>query len=299
MCASQPLQSIVTMRMTKCAIGRNASYAAGMVCVVLRLNLRTALFSGFLLCLAACGSEPPQVKESDPFEAAAQRVKLHRWQELLREAEALVMSASVPPTQIEELVNRLRMERDRAMGDKKDVMPLEVRRRSAQLIAHLEHLRRMTASPARASLAHQTKNSPAPIIFDWPVRDPRVASGFGLRPDPFTPGLRSFHNGIDFAAPAGTIVYPAARGDIVEAGFRDDGCGLAVTIIHPDGFASDYCHLGEVKVRVGQYVTRTEILGHIGDTGRSTGAHLHWSVWKLGSAIDPRRVIGRRNDSPR
>ncbi len=275
----------------------NARYDPFMVSVSTQ-HLRILLAS-LVLCvmLAACGGDPPQVTESDPFAAAVHRVQVQRWHTLLREGEHLLTTAAVPPSKIEDLANRLRTERDRAMGEGGAKIPLEIRRRSAQLIANLEYMNRMSASPAQASLRGSPSSRTQPVIFDWPVDAPRITSGFGLRPDPFTPGLRSFHNGIDFAAPEGTVVRPAAIGQVVEAGFRNDGCGLAVTIVHPDGFASDYCHLAEVKVQSGQQVTRQDILGYIGTTGRSTGAHLHWSVWKLGAAIDPRRVIGRRNGS--
>ena len=142
----------------------------------------------------------------------------------------------------------------------------------------------MTATPARVS-RRDMPTARQVVIFEWPVRDPRVSSGFGLRDDPFSPGLRSFHNGIDLVAAEGTKVFAAADGEVVEAGFRDDGCGLAVTLVHPNGYASDYCHLGTVAVKVGQRMKRAQVLGTIGSTGRSTGSHLHWSVWNLGTVV--------------
>jgi len=114
----------------------------------------------------------------------------------------------------------------------------------------------------------------------------RIASGFGYRIDPVYKTVK-LHPGLDFAAPAGTPIYATANGIIEVAGNRGDGYGNCVIINHSYGYKTLYGHMFRVKARAGQKVTRGEIIGYVGSTGKSTGPHCHYEVIKNGNKIDP------------
>ena len=114
----------------------------------------------------------------------------------------------------------------------------------------------------------------------------RVASGFGYRIDPVYK-TRRFHAGLDFTAPVGTPIYATADGVVKEAGYNTGGYGNNVVINHGFGFQTLYAHMYKIKARVGQKVKRGEVIGYIGNTGKSTGPHLHYEVHKKGQPVDP------------
>lgn len=114
----------------------------------------------------------------------------------------------------------------------------------------------------------------------------RVASGFGYRIDPLYKDYR-LHAGLDFTAPTGTPIYATADGVVQIAGFNTDGYGNKVVINHGFGYQTLYGHMARVKAKVGQSVKRGEVIGYIGNTGKSTGPHCHYEVIKRGSKVDP------------
>jgi murein DD-endopeptidase MepM/ murein hydrolase activator NlpD len=114
----------------------------------------------------------------------------------------------------------------------------------------------------------------------------RIASGFGYRIDPVYK-VTKFHAGLDFTAPQGTPIYATANGVIKEANFNDGGYGNHVIINHGYGYETLYAHMYKIKVRRGQTVTRGEVIGYIGNTGKSTGPHCHYEVHKNGQPVDP------------
>lgn len=111
----------------------------------------------------------------------------------------------------------------------------------------------------------------------------RVSSKFGWRGNPFGKKKREFHSGMDFATKTGTPVYPARPGLVVFAGEKG-GYGNMVVLEHRDGYRSKYAHLDEINVKRGQYLDRKIALGLSGNTGRSTGPHLHFSVQAPGTS---------------
>ncbi len=114
----------------------------------------------------------------------------------------------------------------------------------------------------------------------------RIASGFGYRIDPVYKTIK-MHAGLDFAAPQGTPIYATANGRIKIAGNSSGGYGVHVVIDHGYGYETLYGHMVRVKSRPGQQVTRGEIIGYVGTTGKSTGPHCHYEVRKNGNKIDP------------
>ena len=114
----------------------------------------------------------------------------------------------------------------------------------------------------------------------------RIASGFGYRIDPVYKTVK-MHAGLDFAAPQGTPIYATANGTVTTAGNKGNGYGNHVIINHGYGYQTLYGHMVKVKAYSGQKVSRGEIIGWVGSTGKSTGPHCHYEVHKNGNKIDP------------
>ncbi len=125
--------------------------------------------------------------------------------------------------------------------------------------------------------------------FQKPLRG-RYTSGFGVRRDPFT-GLAGYHTGIDIARSIGTPVYASKDGIVKFVGWSG-GYGLCIFIKHQFGYETVYAHLSTINVKVGHKVKAGQLIGKVGNTGRSTGAHLHFEVRKFGKPINPLRVSG-------
>ena len=122
----------------------------------------------------------------------------------------------------------------------------------------------------------------------WPTSG-WVTSGFAWRTSPFT-GKREFHKGIDISAPRGTPIYAPARGAVTYSG-RDGSYGLSIRLKHNSSLSTRFAHLHRIAVKNGQTVTRGELIGYVGNTGRSTGPHLHYEVRLNGVPVNPKRYI--------
>ena len=114
----------------------------------------------------------------------------------------------------------------------------------------------------------------------------RVASGYGYRIDPFTK-KRRFHYGMDFTTKKGTPIYASGNGIVKRADNRSSGYGKHIRIDHGFGYVSLYAHLSKYNVRRGQKVRRGDIIGYVGNTGRSAGPHLHYEIIKDNQKINP------------
>lgn len=122
-------------------------------------------------------------------------------------------------------------------------------------------------------------------LNNMPVQKGYVTSTFGYRTDPFT-GRTSFHPGIDFAGSEGADVFSVADGVVSFAGQRN-GYGNVVEVDHGDGYVTRYAHASALVVRVGDVVSKDQLIAYIGSTGRSTGPHLHYEVLINGKQINP------------
>jgi Membrane proteins related to metalloendopeptidases len=129
----------------------------------------------------------------------------------------------------------------------------------------------------------------ARMPFGEPVTAPRYTSAFGPRRDPIN-GRRGFHEGLDIAGRSGTPIRAAADGVVSFSGWMR-GYGRVVKIRHDFGFETVYAHLRRARVSVGQTVARGARIGDMGNTGRSTGTHLHYEVRVEGKPVDPMRFI--------
>jgi murein DD-endopeptidase MepM/ murein hydrolase activator NlpD len=114
----------------------------------------------------------------------------------------------------------------------------------------------------------------------------RIASGFGTRIDPVYK-VPKFHAGLDFTAPIGTPIYATADGVVTESGFNTGGFGNHVVINHGFGYETLYAHMVRTKARIGQKIKRGEVIGYVGNTGKSTGPHCHYEVHRNGTPVDP------------
>ena len=114
----------------------------------------------------------------------------------------------------------------------------------------------------------------------------RMASGFGYRIDPIYK-TRRMHTGMDFTANVGTDVYATGDGVVEAIEVSGWGYGKSIVINHGYGYKTRYAHLSAFKVKQGQRVTRGELIGLVGNTGKSTGAHLHYEVEKGGAKVNP------------
>ncbi|NMM26382.1 MAG: M23 family metallopeptidase [Glaciimonas sp.] len=127
-----------------------------------------------------------------------------------------------------------------------------------------------------------------------PVKVNYVASGFGVRFDPFT-GHSTFHAGIDFPAPTGTPIVAAAGGVVIASEFHND-YGNMLEIDHGNDIVTRYAHASRLLVHIGDIVKRGQHVADIGSTGRSTGAHLHFEVRVKGVAQDPNKFLAAGAD---
>ena len=114
----------------------------------------------------------------------------------------------------------------------------------------------------------------------------RMASGYGWRSDPFTKA-RKKHWGMDFTAPTGTPIYASGDGVVKRADQQSSGYGKHIRIDHGFGYISLYAHMSKYNVRKGQKVKRGDLIGFVGNTGRSQAPHLHYEISKNGTKINP------------
>jgi len=116
-----------------------------------------------------------------------------------------------------------------------------------------------------------------------------ISSGMGMRKDPFT-GLMANHKGLDISNRKGTAVYATADGKVIRCGW-DRGMGNFIVIDHGYNLKTYYGHLSLLKVKKGQKVSRMDVIGLMGSTGRSTGPHLHYEVRKYNRPVNPREYF--------
>lgn len=126
-----------------------------------------------------------------------------------------------------------------------------------------------------------------PAIQPIAIKDfGRISDYYGRRRDPFTGKIR-MHNGMDFTGPVGTDIYATGDGLVVKAEYSAYGYGKEVVIEHGYGYKTIYAHLHQINVDKGDKVSRGEVIGTLGNTGRSTGPHLHYEVRKNNRPVDP------------
>ncbi len=137
-------------------------------------------------------------------------------------------------------------------------------------------------------LAKEKEKMLASIPAIQPVKNEdlkRMASGFGMRLHPILKSWR-MHNGMDFTAPSGTPIFASGNGKIIKA-HRSSTFGKVVYIDHGYGYKTIYAHMSKILARKGQRVKRGDLIGYVGNTGRSAAPHLHYEVHKNGRPVNP------------
>ena len=140
-------------------------------------------------------------------------------------------------------------------------------------------------APKMASIAELLPTKEVVFMDNIPIKTGRLSSKYGIRKDPFN-GKKRMHHGIDIAAQRGTNIYPLGRGEVIFSG-RKSGYGNMIEILHGDAIISRYAHIKKSLVRKGQVVTKRDIIALVGNTGRSTGPHLHLEIAINGETVDP------------
>ncbi len=125
----------------------------------------------------------------------------------------------------------------------------------------------------------------------WPVSG-RITSGFGWRTNPYSHKGKEFHQGLDIAAPYGSPLRAAGDGVVIFAGWKGSW-GKVVLISHGYGYVSQYAHASSILVKVGDKIQRGQVIARLGNTGRSTGPHVHFGVAKNNQWINPRSILAR------
>ena len=124
----------------------------------------------------------------------------------------------------------------------------------------------------------------------WPIMG-RVTSSFGERTDPFGAEAEGeFHRGIDIAAPSGTAIHATGDGVVMTAGWGT-GYGREVILNHGHGITTLYAHMSSIAVIPGETVSRGQVIGYVGTSGHSTGAHLHYEVRIRNTPVNPHRYM--------
>lgn len=131
------------------------------------------------------------------------------------------------------------------------------------------------------------------LVAGSPVKTGHISSRFGYRQDPFT-AKKAFHGGIDFAVREGTQVHSVAAGVVNWAG-RHPEYGNLVELKHANGLVTRYAHNKKLLVKTGEVIKKGQVIALSGSTGRSSGPHVHFEVYKHGRIVDPSSYIQRTN----
>jgi len=198
--------------------------------------------------------------------------------------EAAVASAT---SEQQGVVSRLVASRDALVAARRDKSATlaSIRDDRASTLAEIDALEEQSAVLAERIRQAQQQSSSVPVVvpsgsgvLGWPVSGP-VTSGFGLR-------WGRMHEGVDIAVAEGTPVRAAGAGTVIYAGWMG-GYGNLVVVDHGNGLSTAYAHNSSLGVGVGQSVTAGQVVSYSGNTGNSTGPHVHFEVRVNGSAVDP------------
>ena len=183
------------------------------------------------------------------------------------------------------------------MGGPMDIVPVDIQVQDALLSKmavmlekiqnKVQELMALESIMLSHHIERESRLEGKPISSGW------LSSYYGIRKDPFS-GLPAMHKGLDFAGKEGERVLATGAGIITWSGSRY-GYGNLVEIDHGDGLITRYGHNKEVNVKIGDVVTKGQTIAEMGNTGRSTGAHVHYEVIRNGKHQDPLPYVYRKN----
>ena len=213
-----------------------------------------------------------ELRQKDLLDALEEKIDLR-----IAEFEGVINGTEI--LEPETFMAQVLPEDERAMGgpyiplsESKPGINSELHRQLYRISNNLERLENLSTAVTK-------------IPLSLPIHDYRVTSGFGPRLDPFKKRA-AFHAGVDFGTATGTPVYATLSGTVTRSGYKGP-YGLVVEIDHGNGFRSRYGHLARSRVRRGQAVEFQQHIADAGNSGRSTGPHLHYEVWYEGKVRDP------------
>jgi murein DD-endopeptidase MepM/ murein hydrolase activator NlpD len=158
-----------------------------------------------------------------------------------------------------------------------------------QLLQHLDNQQQQLSVLETVMLSHHIEEDAR--VTGLPVQKGWLSSHYGMRSDPFT-GRAAMHKGVDIASPEGTLVLATGAG-VVSWAAKRAGYGFLVEIDHGAGLKTRYAHAKKLLVKIGDVVGKGEEIALVGNTGRSTGPHVHYEVLKRDQTINPRRYLYR------
>jgi len=218
--------------------------------------------------------------------------------ELDRRAEEILLQVESLEVQLQELKERSGISESPPANDELGrggpvSRPLKASELLSSAETHVSHLSQELSDRVQPAL-EETLELEKAIPQGIPLKIPtQVTSEFGKRQNPF--GFnKEFHNGIDFAGTIGDPVIATASGTVTHAGWGV-GYGKYVEVNHSNGYVSVYAHLSEISVEWGDEVEPGDEVGLLGNTGRSTAPHLHYSIFEDNEAIDPQPFLVRRS----
>jgi murein DD-endopeptidase MepM/ murein hydrolase activator NlpD len=206
------------------------------------------------------------------------------WWSLLGEVPRWVQRAGPAPDALQRLARvRAALEAEwRADGRVYGEVPSGVAERAREALALLPQP--VSRPPAPGGAAAR-----APVVLSWPLAETALTSAYGPRHHPLDGALR-MHAGVDLAARLYQPVLAAAPGEVVRVGWNG-AHGLQVEVQHAGGLRTRYSHLSRAVAVPGQAVGQGDVLGLAGRTGRATGVHLHFEVWRGEEALDPLELL--------
>ncbi len=215
---------------------------------------------------------------------APPRASLAAWERILRQLDAYLdrPPRDTPPVQL--VRAQVTIETELELDGQAWRLPGHLTSRVQSRLAYIEQ--RIESS--RSEFAPIPEGGERPLVY-WPVEPVVVTSDFGWRRDPFH-GRRRFHYGVDLQARPGQLVSAAGEATVEWADWNG-GHGKHIELRHPGGWRTRYSHLAKILVRAGDEVRAGDPIGLAGDTGRATGPHLHFEVWRYGDVRNPMKVL--------
>ncbi|MDF1561405.1 MAG: peptidoglycan DD-metalloendopeptidase family protein [Deltaproteobacteria bacterium] len=207
------------------------------------------------------------------------------WSTLL---EAVDVYLDQPPARtpaVQLVRTKVAIETELDADDRAWLVSSDLATRVRSRLAYLEH--RIERARAKVQPMRQGRDVERLV---WPVDPVIVNSEFGLRVHPMS-GLSRMHYGIDLDGYDGQVIVSSGAGVVVWAGWMG-GHGKHIEVMHPGGWVTRYSHLAHIMVREGERLEAGDSIGFVGSTGRSTGPHLHFEIWRDGEALDPAVTLG-------
>ena len=247
----------------------------------------TDLLARFYMIQEIAAADQRRIKEMDAAakEVAAAKETLQTEKKSLEESKA------------ELEVSKQELEVKRAEADALLAKLIETGEEYAELIHEAEKESNDLAKSIANKEAEYEEATRPPVTSDgstWivPCRYILLTSAWGYRQNPTGPGTE-FHDGVDLANNTGTPIYASRSGYVHAAGYGKN-LGWYVTLNHQDGYKSQYLHMTHYVVNTGDWVEQGQLIGYMGSTGRSTGPHLHFSIYYNGSSVNPANYINIR-----